>query len=712
MARKKVHAVGYVSSDYLAPAQKVQAVDACDPAYLPVVQLVILRGLVRCNGVAEFIDDDGFSDSRVARVLGCSEAASRYSKPSALRALQRQLDELEKAGVALPIDTVIAGNIRLLGDRLGLQPADRDILHLTVLGAAWPEIDLALDLSGKLTHGGTCQLLADCLGRPIQEIRNALDERAPLARSAILVIDRSRSYSFSSKIETLEGICDELLLQRDDLLDLFGSSVLRSPPPNLELDDYTHLSEDVSILRQYMQTVCSQRQRGANVLIYGRPGTGKTELVRALVQAIGRQLLEIPTEAPNGEPRPGKARFHSYRFAQTLLAADDDTVLLFDEVEDVFNEPTGTRHMEGNASGIKGWVNKLLENNPVPSFWVTNHLHAIDPAYLRRFDYVLHLDMPPASVRLRVVEHHTAALTALSQQWREDAAGHADMAPAVVARAAKVSLLVCGATSGLDAERVMTRLMNNTLQALETHAIKPKGQAAGIEYDIELLNADCDLQRLREGLRHVGEGRICLYGPPGTGKSAFGRHLADALDRPLLVKRASDVLSPYVGMAEKNIALMFEEAESEGAVLLFDEADSLLRDRQGAQRSWEVTQVNEMLTQMETYPGIFIASTNLMDSLDPAAMRRFDARVRLRYMKPAQAVSMFTTLAASMELAPHDMACAAVNRLDVLTPGDFAAAARLCRLDRPNSAMELAQRLRQACEEKKEPIRRAIGFAA
>lgn len=165
-------------------------------------------------------------------------------------------------------------------------------------------------------------------------------------------------------------------------------------------------------------------------------------------------------------------------------------------------------------------------------------------------------------------------------------------------------------------------------------------------------------------------------------------------------------------MAEKNIADMFEEAETEGAVLLFDEAESLLHGRQWAQRSWEVTQVNEMLTQMETFPGIFIASTNLMDNLDAASLRRFDARVRLSYLKPAQSVCMFTKLAASLGLELNDMACAAVTRMDVLTPGDFAAAARLCRLDRPGTAMELTQRLRKACEDKKNPIRRGIGFAA
>lgn len=291
-------------------------------------------------------------------------APRRFTTSSGLSLLQRKLAELEQAGVTFPTDSVIARNIRLLGDRLGLQVADRDILHLAVISCAWPEIDLALDMTGHLTHGGVCQLLVDCLGHSMKDIRAALDERAPMARSAILWIDKSRAYNFSSKIEMLEGLSEELLLQRDDLLDLFGSSVVRSPKPKLQLDDYAHLAEDLSILRRYMQTACDQRQRGVNVLLYGRPGTGKTELVRTLAQDIGAQLLEIPTEEPNGEPRSGKSRFDSYRFAQTLLAGTNEAVLLFDEVEDVFNEPMRSRFREGNASGIKGWVNKLLEATP------------------------------------------------------------------------------------------------------------------------------------------------------------------------------------------------------------------------------------------------------------------------------------------------------------------------------------------------------------
>lgn len=88
-----------------------------------------------------------------------------------------------------------------------------------------------------------------------------------------------------------------------------------------------------------------------------------------------------------------------------------------------------------------------------------------------------------------------------------------------------------------------------------------------------------------------------------------------------------------IGVAEKNMAKMFQDAANEGAVLLLDEADTFLQDRKGAQRSWEISAVNEMLTQMESFEGIFIASTNLMSSLDEAALRRFDLKMRFDYLK-------------------------------------------------------------------------------
>jgi SpoVK/Ycf46/Vps4 family AAA+-type ATPase len=681
-----------------------------DLAYQPIVRLWTARALLRCNGISSFLGADQFDDVTVARMLGYTDASMlKYTRRWGLCSLQRKLQQLERSKPMIPHDTMIAQNIARLTQHLGLTPVEADILHFVTLQRLVSAFGDALRTVGELTRASLCRLLSECLGHPMADIQTALDDRSKLCRAALLSVDHTRIFTFANKVDMLDGFAEELALEHDDLLALFGRSIVRSPSPRLSLDSYPQLSEDIAILKSYLAATCRHGKGGVNVLVHGRPGTGKTEFVRALVSDGGAQLLEIPTEDPAGKPRVGRARLDSFRFAQCLLANGKSQVLLFDEVEDVFSDSTGRNRDEGNSSGMKGWVNQLLERNPVPTFWVTNHIAAIDPAYRRRFDYVLHIDMPPASVRRKVVDMHTDGL-AISERWREGAAMHAEMAPAVVERATKVGAVVLETLPELGADHVLTRIMNNTLDCLGERRLEPVNEGPSIDYRLDLLNADCDLQGLSEGLGRMGEGRLCLYGPPGTGKSAFGRHLATALDRPLLVRRASDILSPYVGVAERNIARMFAEASAEGAVLLFDEADSLLRERQGAQRSWEVTQVNEMLTQMETYRGIFIASTNLMESMDTAAMRRFDMSVRLGYLGPDQAREMFVSLAKALSLPTDDESCSAVSRLNVLTPGDFAAVARGARLHAPQKAKDLVERLTRACATKKQGPSRRIGF--
>lgn len=686
--------------------------DACalEEEYLPVLRLWILRVLMRCNGVRSFVRESRFLDRNIARLLGYTdEDLEKYNEAWALKSLAQRLAVAEAAPAALPQASVLARNCARLAERLSLNAVERDILHFTVLQCVHSEFSELLRSVGDLTRASVCRLFAECLGVPTRDVQVALDDRGKLCRSALLSVDDARAYSFEAKIDVLEGLPESLLLEHDDLLDLFGRCLVRSPAPQLTLEDYPHLSEDIAILRSYLLRSCRQRQGGVNVLVYGRPGTGKTEFVRAVARAAGLTLMEIPTEEPSGRPRAGKDRFESLRFAQSLLAGSDDQILLFDEVEDVFSRGRGESRNEGNGSGMKGWVNHLLERNPVPTFWVTNHLGDIDPAYRRRFDLVLHFDVPPTSVRRRVIDRHLADL-AVPEAWRNRLSRHDGVVPAVVERAAKVGAIVCALEPSLEPDRVLTRVMNHTLVALGSTRLADGDDDSVGTYRLDLLNADCDLERLREGLQRVGDGRMCLYGPPGTGKTAFGRHVAEYLGRPLLVRRASDILSPYVGEAERNIASMFEQARQDRAVLLLDEADSLLRERRGAQRSWEVTQVNEMLTQMESFRGVFIASTNLMDSLDEAAMRRFDACIRLNYLGPRQAWDMFAALATSMGLSVPDDLRSRLHALQVLTPGDFAAVARGARLHAARTADELLERLVKLCNAKNDRRQRPIGF--
>ena len=257
----------------------------------------------------------------------------------------------------------------------------------------------------------------------------------------------------------------------------------------------------------------------------------------------------------------------------------------------------------------------------------------------------------------------------------------------------------------------MALLIDSTLQA-QGHAAVMRSNASGLPeiYDPAFIQADADLAQVASGLVQSKSGRLCLYGPPGTGKTAYGRWLAAQMGVPLLVKRASDLMSKYVGDNEKNIARAFRQAELDGSVLLIDEVDSFLQDRRSAQRGWEVSQVNEMLTQMESFAGVFIASTNLMTGLDPAALRRFDLKVKFDFMAPEQASALLRRCCSQMALdTPQPAQLARLARLHKLTPGDFATVQRQSRFRPIDSAHALVAALEAECAVK-EGAAAGIGF--
>ena len=220
-----------------------------------------------------------------------------------------------------------------------------------------------------------------------------------------------------------------------------------------------------------------------------------------------------------------------------------------------------------------------------------------------------------------------------------------------------------------------------------------------------LIRADTDPVELADRLADRGAQRfsLCLQGAPGTGKSAYVRYLAERVGLEVVQKRASDLMSMWVGQTEQQIAEAFAEARDQEHFLVFDEADSLLSDRRFAYRNWEISQVNEMLTWMESHPLPFACTTNFGEHLDPATLRRFDFKLRLDYLAPDQAVAAFRVffgLAAPQE----------VRALAGLTPGDFAcgAAARDI-LGKLGDAKSLAAMLREECDAKPDRPRR-IGF--
>lgn len=679
----------------------------------PIVHLWLLRLLVPLGAHRRLIEPNGYFCSDVAQFLelegvdefgeDCADFDPKHARAK-LFAKYRQY-ELRSRSIQAP--ACLKHNVSRLAALIGLAATDCRILELAVLLHSVGIFEDTVSWLGELTSAATIRIISALLHLAESDVKQSLGPNSLLEKSGLVSVRRNDKSHLDRKLELLtHNFADIITSFETDPISLLSGAIASSAEPELRLNDYRHISSSLDILRPYLKHVVQTRAKGTNILLHGAPGTGKSQLARVLAADIGCESFEIVSEDEDGDPISGQSRLQAFRAAQSMLAGRQ-CLIVFDEIEDIF----------GNGSKIRGddspelhkhWLNHTLESNPVPAFWISNSTAHLDPALVRRFDMVLELPIPPASQRQRILKGLCRNLIGAPDIARIAQSPY--LAPAVVARAAHV---IHSIASHLDPEKTNASfelLVNNTLR-VQGHA--PISDTAPNQlpdvYDPDFINADVDLAEIAQGLMQSRAGRLCLYGAPGTGKTAYGQWLARQMDMSLHVKRASDLISKWVGQTEKNIADAFRQAEEDSALLLIDEVDSFLQDRRGATRSWEVTEVNEMLTQMEAFPGVFIASTNLMNNLDQAALRRFDLKARFDFLKSEQSQKLLQRYCRKLKLVPVPDDLARVARLQNLAPGDFAAVERQSRFRPLISAAAFVKALESECALKGN-ARRQIGF--
>lgn len=609
------------------------------------------------------------------------------------------------------LDGMLAKNLDLLSKYFGLNKIEREIIAFRAIYRINQALAETLDHAiGVWTDQVTNEVLSTALKRPIAQIEKSLSKHGRLCGSGLLSSNIGMGSNLGVKLFVMGGIISALTRPAATIYDLLSYAITRVTAGGLTFESYPHQRHDIDLIRRHLHESSKYRAKGVNILLHGTPGVGKTELVRVLATTLRLNAFEVTQIERDEETNGIHPRLVAYNMLQKLLSKTKNGLVLFDEIEDVIPKP-GWIKSDGPG---KAWFNKLLEENPVPTIWVSNDVWQIDPAFMRRFDIVLEVRNPPRSVRKSILTERMSGLS-VDEKWIDRKANDAAVTPAIIDRINKV----IRSAKIADPEQVQhyfDRLMEEHQNALGRNSTS--SYPVPNEYRLDWLNTTIDMLALSHGIARSNRGRVLLYGPPGCGKTAFAHHLAKTMDRPLLLKRASDINSKWVGGTEKNLREIFREATQDNAILLLDEADSFLQDRRGAQHSWELTQVNELLTQMENFQGVFICATNFMEHLDAAAMRRFAFKVKFDYLTTAQAETLFKeTLLKLGSATPNELTWHKVRQqlmgMSKLTPGDFASITdQFDLLTKQPDAEELLAELNQASEIKDGGRKFKIGFAA
>ena len=597
--------------------------------------------------------------------------------------------------------------------------SDFEVEIMTVLAFIRNDMLTIVDGHGRRSdENDKAVFVAKCLDCDISAVISTLDCKAKLRRYNCVDED----FDFNTQLfEFLNGVTDQPLSNtyfkhcKDEVLpwEFYGNLAIKHG--------------------EMIRNLLKSSDGSVNILLYGAPGTGKTSFARTLAQELGKKCFQI---AQDTRERDRSACTPEFRFAALQICDKQidpaNSLIIVDEADDMLQGNSsfgGLPFFFGgmkSGSGDKGMLNDVLDNIKTPTIWITNTpAEALDESSRRRFDYSVRFEPLNAVQRKNIWQNNIKKMemqSLVNDQMAEMFSCRYNVNAGIITKVlGNIKKLT---SSPAEVNDLVEKLMAQHCELLNITVSDDKLLPAK-DYSLDGLNikGDIELEKIVAAVRKfqtepAGNSpdrprmNLLLSGPPGTGKTEFVKYLGSVLGSKVSVRMGSDLLSMYVGGTEYNIKAAFAQAEAEHTILFLDEIDGLVQNRERANRSWEVTQVNELLHQMENFNGIMIGATNFVQNLDPAIMRRFTFKLGFDYLDNYGKLTFFSRMFHSRLTVAERRRLEAIENL---TPGDFRTVRQsLYYLDEVSnsarlSALEQESRMKKS-PRKQENNRGKIGF--
>ncbi len=438
------------------------------------------------------------------------------------------------------------------------------------------------------------------------------------------------------------------------------------------------------------------------VLLYGPPGTGKTLIARVVAAETNAFFSTINgPEIVNSVYGKSEALLRDV-FQEAQRRAP--SIIFIDELDALAAKRETSGELERRIVGqLLTLMDGMASRGQVVVIGATNQPNSLDPALRRpgRFDREIGLRVPDVRARTEILRIHSKD-AALANDI--DFARLAQLTPGFVGADLEA---LCREAAMIALRRVLPHIdyqrgyipyetlvnLNITMADFQAalREIEPSttrevyvevsettwDDIGGLEKTKDLLTEGVEwplrYPEVYSNVKAEPPRGVLLSGPPGSGKTLIARALANQCEASFISIKGPELLSKWVGEAEKGIREVFRHAKQAApCIVFFDEIDSLAPRRSGdVDRNFSNGVIAQLLTEMDGIEGregvIVLGATNRPELIDPALLRpgRFDLVVELEYPDEEERRAIFAVHTRGKAIAPD----VTVEELASLTPG-------------------------------------------